>query len=70
MPKRPQDQLEEMHVMILAALKAGMDSPKAVSEWIAQHSEIDPPSIPTIAAAMKRQGYEPAGFKWVKVKGK
>jgi hypothetical protein len=54
---------------ILAALKDGANSPRKVQTWIEQNSEIDAPSIPTIAGVMKGEGYEPIGFIWDK-KGK
>jgi hypothetical protein len=54
---------------ILAALKDGANSPRKVQLWIEQNGDIDAPSIPTIANAMRDEGYEPIGFVWEK-KGK
>jgi hypothetical protein len=70
MPSRSFEEIAVMRKWMTAALKAGADSPRAVLEWIAQNSDINPPSIPTIANYMKEEGYKPAGFKWEKVKGK
>jgi hypothetical protein len=70
MPSRPMTEIITMRKWMSAALKAGADNPKAVLEWIAQNSDFNPPSIPTIANFMKEEGYEPVGYKWEKVKGK
>lgn len=69
MPNKPAAEVEKMYEWITAALKSGADSPRAVQEWIGQNSKIEAPSIPTIAKAMREQGYEPVGYKWEK-KGK
>jgi hypothetical protein len=69
MPSRPVEEILEMRKWITAALKAGEDSPKKVLEWIAQNSDSNPPSIPTIAKVMREEGYEPIGFVWEKKKG-
>jgi hypothetical protein len=67
MPNRPEEEIISMRKWIAAALKAGADSPRRVLEWIAQNSESEPPSIPTIAKVMREDGYEPVGFKWEKL---
>jgi hypothetical protein len=69
MPNRPQHEIDDMHKWVIAALKAGADSPRRVLEWIAQNSDKESPSVPTIAKIMREQGYEPIGYVWAK-KGK
>lgn len=66
MPGRRFQESEQIRKYIRAALKAGADSPKSVSEWIAKNTEIEPPSYPTIGSVMKEEGYKPVGFKWEK----
>ena len=58
-----------MRKWIQTALKDGANSPRRVLEWIAQNSESEPPSIPTIAKVMREEGYKPVGYIWEK-KGK
>jgi hypothetical protein len=67
MPSRTREENDAMRKWIIAALKAGEDSPRSVQEWIGQNSDIEAPSIPTIAKAMREQGWRPVGFKWEKV---
>jgi hypothetical protein len=66
MPSRPFVEIVAMRKWIVAALKSGADSPRKVLEWIAQNSDDDTPSIPTIAKIMREEGYEPVGYKWEK----
>ena len=68
MPSRPKKEIETMQKWIIAALKAGCDSPRSVQEWIGQNSDTSAPSIPTIAKTMREEGYEPVGYKWEKIK--
>jgi NADH:ubiquinone oxidoreductase subunit E len=70
MPNMPQQEIDDMRKWVLAALKAGADSPRRVLEWIAQNSEKRSPSIPTISKIMREEGYEPVGYVWEKTKGK
>jgi NADH:ubiquinone oxidoreductase subunit E len=70
MPNMPQQEIDYMRKWVLAALKAGADSPRRVLEWIAQNSEKRSPSIPTISKIMREEGYEPVGYVWEKTKGK
>lgn len=70
MPSRPLEEILAMRKWITAALKAGADSPRSVQEWIGQNSDTTAPSIPTIAKAMREEGYEPVGYKWEKVNRK
>lgn len=62
-------EIEVMNKWIRAALKAGMDNPRRVLEWIAQNADIEIPSTPTVTKVMREEGYEPTGYKWEK-KGK
>jgi hypothetical protein len=59
---------EQVRKLIVAALKDGANSPRKVQQWIEQNSDIEAPSIPTIASAMKEEGYKPIGFVWAKSK--
>ena len=68
MPGRSLNYSEKIRKWIRAALDAGADSPRAVSEWIAQNGEEEPPSFPTIGNVMKAEGYKPVGYKWEKEK--
>jgi formiminotetrahydrofolate cyclodeaminase len=70
MPNRTQEESNAIRKWILAALKDGANSPRKVQTWIEQNSDIFAPSIPTIANAMREEGYEPIGFVWDKKKGK
>jgi hypothetical protein len=70
MPNRPAGEIDEMRKWVTAALKEGADSPRRVLEWIAQNSEKESPSIPTIAKIMREEGYQPIGYVWEKKKGK
>jgi hypothetical protein len=69
MPNRPMPENEEMRKWVVAALKAGADSPRRVLEWIAQNADKRSPSIPTISKIMRSEGYEPVGYIWEKTKG-
>jgi hypothetical protein len=69
MPSRPLKESIAIREWIKTALDSGSDSPRAVLEYIEQHSNIDPPSIATIGNIMKEMGYRPLGVRWVK-KGK
>jgi hypothetical protein len=66
MPRRTDEEGEAIRKLIMDALKDGADSPRQVQDWIGQNSEIEAPSIPTIAGVMRDVGYKPAGFKWEK----
>lgn len=66
MPNRPATEGEALRKWILAALKDGANSPRKVQSWIEQNSEIEAPSIPTIANVMKEEGYQPVGYVWAK----
>jgi hypothetical protein len=68
MPGRRFQESEQIRKWIRAALTAGCDSPREVQEWISQNADFQAPSIPTIGNVMKEEGYEPAGFKWEKVR--
>jgi hypothetical protein len=70
MTRKSMEDIEEMRKWVLAALKAGSDSPRRVLEWIAQNASKESPSIPTISKIMREEGYEPVGYKWEKAKGK
>jgi formiminotetrahydrofolate cyclodeaminase len=69
MPNRTEEESIAMRKWIVAALKDGANNPRKVQTWIEQNSEIDAPSVPTIANVMREEGYEPIGFVWAK-KGK
>ena len=68
MPKRVEAEMDEMYKWVLAALKDGANSPRRVLEWIAQNTDKESPSIPTIAKIMREEGYEPIGYVWEKEK--
>ena len=56
-----------MRKWIQDALRDGANSPRRVLEWIAQNSDQEPPSLPTIAKVMREEGYKPIGYVWEKV---
>ena len=64
MPNRTD--IETVRDLIVAALKAGANSPRKVQTWIEQNSTITAPSVPTIAGVMKEEGWKPVGFIWAK----
>jgi hypothetical protein len=66
MPNRTEEESIAIRKWILAALKDGANSPRKVQSWIEQNSEMDAPSIPTIALVMREEGYEPVGYVWAK----
>jgi hypothetical protein len=67
MPSRPLEESNEIRKWIGAALDGGMESPRAVLEYIEQNSRLNPPpSISTIGNIMKEMGYRPLGVRWVK----
>ena len=66
MPNRPIKESVALRKWIEAALKDGANSPRKVQTWIEQNSELDAPSIPTIANIMKEFGYKPLGYIWAK----
>lgn len=68
MPNRTESESAAMYKWILAALKDGCNSPRKVQTWIEQNGDLDAPSIPTIANAMRNEGYAPAGYVWEKIK--
>ena len=69
MPGKTFEEMEKIRKWVKAALAAGVDSPRAVRQFIAQHTrEIETPSLPTIGSIMRDEGYEPAGFKWERKK--
>lgn len=68
MPSRTREESAVVREWILAALKKGMNSPRKVQDWIAQNTNIESPSVPTIAAVMKEEGWEPLGYIWEKAK--
>lgn len=51
---------------VRVALKSGANNPRKVQLWIDQNADIDSPSLPTLAAVMREEGYEPIGFVWEK----
>jgi hypothetical protein len=69
MPRNTVAESLNLRKWIQAALKDGARSPRKVQTWIEQNSDIDAPSLPTIANAMREEGYEPIGFVWEKKKG-
>jgi formiminotetrahydrofolate cyclodeaminase len=70
MPRNTVEESLAIRKWIQAALKDGANSPRKVQTWIEQNSDIYAPSIPTIANAMRDEGYEPIGFVWERKKGK
>jgi hypothetical protein len=69
MPRGSVEESIAIRKWVVAALKDGANSPRKVQTWIEQNSDIDAPSIPTIASVMRDEGYEPIGFIWAR-KGK
>jgi hypothetical protein len=69
MPARTAEEGKLLRQWIQTALDKGMDSPRAVLEYLEQNADIDPPTISTVGNIMKEFGYAPLGVKWVK-KGK
>jgi formiminotetrahydrofolate cyclodeaminase len=66
MPNRTEEESIALRKWILAALKDGANSPRRVQTWIEQKSDIQAPSIPTIANVMRDEGWEPIGYVWDK----
>lgn len=70
MPGRTLEESNEIRRLVKAALESGINTPRAVKEYIKKNSAIEVPSIPTITAVMKDLGYTLRKAVWEKAAGR